>query len=350
MPENPTHLNIVRAASLRGFESLVRDLGGDPAAILNSCGLKLGDLADPDRYLPYDHAALAIEQAARTLKVRDFGLRLSAGQDMNTLGLLALIMQSASSVREGMLLGTKYLYFHNPALGHRNFMDASQELECLEVFQQLQSLPDMPQVTELCVTYLCRLISVLSDDALRPALIHFRHAPIGSHAQYVRHLGQSPRFNSAFDGISIDPLAWRQPLPSHNQILQDFVSRFLVGLSCAEEQSVSNQVRRVLQTLARLGAFDLGTVARALEQHPRTLQRRLQAEGVVFEELREEAKKQWARQLLDQPGLSLAQVAQMLGFADQSVLTRACQRWFGAAPKRLRRGTAARSIPLRHGD
>jgi AraC-like DNA-binding protein len=97
-------------------------------------------------------------------------------------------------------------------------------------------------------------------------------------------------------------------------------------------------VRNILGNLMRVGLADLPAVARALGQHPRTLQRRLRAEGAVFEDLRDAARKAWVGRLLAQPGLSLGHIAQLLGYADQSVLTRACQRWFGASPQRLRRG------------
>ncbi|MBS0341032.1 MAG: AraC family transcriptional regulator [Proteobacteria bacterium] len=331
-----THLSVVRAAALHGFEGLVRELGGDPADILRSCGLKLGELANPDNYLPNAKVAMSIEEAARVLDVCDFGLRLCARQDVNSLGLLALIIQSAPTVREGLLLGSRYVYFHNPALGYRNFMDPAGKLECLEVFQWSQPLAAMPQVTEICVAYICRLVDLLSAGTLRPAAVHLRHAPIGTEAQYRRHLGQVPRFGAAFDGISIDPLASRQPLPTRNRLLQDFVERFLLGLSSGSQASVSQQVDGMLGNLVRVGTADLGTVARALGQHPRTLQRRLHAEGAVFEDMRDAARKAWARQLLAQPGLSLGHIASLLGFAEQSVLTRACQRWFGAPPKRLR--------------
>lgn len=86
----------------------------------------------------------------------------------------------------------------------------------------------------------------------------------------------------------------------------------------------------------RVGIADLGAVARVINQHPRTLQRRLCAEGVRFEELRDAERRAWVSQLLDQPGLSLSEISNLLGFADQSVLTRACQRWFGASPRQIR--------------
>ncbi|MFT3804263.1 MAG: AraC family transcriptional regulator ligand-binding domain-containing protein [Burkholderiaceae bacterium] len=341
MAVRATHPNIVRAVGLAGFQELVAGLGGDPVALLREGGLRPADLADPQRYVPYRSAAAVIEEAARSLGVRDFGLRLCAAQDVNALGILALIMQSASSVREGMLLGGKYIYFHSPAWGYRSFRDPDDGLECVEVFQLLSGLPDVPQITEMLVGYMCRMVAMLSDRALRPVRIHFRHARLGSEAQYRRHLGQIPCFKAAFDGIAMDPLAWRQPIPGRSQILQDFVERFLLGLSPGPRPSAADQVGAVLGNLVRVDMADLATVARALGQHPRTLQRRLRVEGARFELLRDAARKAWARELLDQPGLGLAQVAQMLGFADQSVLTRACRRWFGDAPKRLRVGAEA---------
>lgn len=331
--------SLVRAAALAHFDELTRSLGGDPDALLRSCGLAPHDLADPDRYLPYRRVAQAIEGAPQVLAAPDFGLRLCALQSVDTLGLLSLAIQSAPTVREGMLQVDKYIHFHNPALRFRNFMAPGKELECLAVIHRLQPLAEMPQVTEICVFYLCRLIDLLSEGSLRPAAIHLRHAPLGSSAQYRRHLAQLPRFRSTFDGIAMEPLAWRRPVPRHNRLLRQFVERFLLGagLSSGREAPMADQVRAVVASLMRVGEADLGAVARVLNQHPRTLQRRLCAEGALFEGLRDEARKAWVRQLLDQSGLSLGDISNLLGFADQSVLTRACQRWFGAAPRELRR-------------
>jgi AraC-like DNA-binding protein len=329
----------VRAASLAGFEELVRAHDGDPAAILRVCGLVPDDLTDPERYLPSHAVAQAIEEAARVLVVNDFGLRLCALQGVETLGLLGLVIQSAPTVREGMMQGGKYVHFHNPTLSYRTFMAPDEGLECVEVFSRLPSPTHMPQGTEICVAYMCRLIHVLSEGALRPSAIHLRHAPVGSGAQYRRHLGQLPRFGSSFDGIAIDPLAWRQPMPRHNRLLQQFVERFLLGATPGRDTSVTDQVRSALANLVRMGMADLPSVARALSQHPRTLQRRLQAEGAAFEELRDAARKTWVGQLLSQPDLSLGHIAQLLGYSDQTVLTRACQRWFGSSPRQLRHGS-----------
>lgn len=330
--------NVVRAAALAHYDELVRSLGGDPEALLRTCGLALDHLADHDRYLPYHRVARAIEEAPHALAAPDFGLRLCALQSVETLGLLSLAIQSAPTVREGMMQVDKYIHFHNPALTFRSFMSPDDGLECLGVMHRLKPLREMPQVAEICVSYLCRLVAMLSEGALQPVAIYLRHAPQGSSAQYRRHLGQVPRFQATFDGIAMAPLAWRRPLPMHNRLLQQFVERLLLGLGlpAGPGASIADQVRGVLGNLMRVGIADLGAVARVINQHPRTLQRRLSAEGVRFEELRDAERRAWVSQLLDQPGLSLSEISNLLGFADQSVLTRACQRWFGASPRQLR--------------
>ena len=71
--------------------------------------------------------------------------------------------------------------------------------------------------------------------------------------------------------------------------------------------------------------------------HPRTLQRALASEGVTFESLRTEVYREAMLTYLRDTDIPLAEVARALGYADQSVLTRTCARWFGTTPARIRK-------------
>ena len=75
--------------------------------------------------------------------------------------------------------------------------------------------------------------------------------------------------------------------------------------------------------------------------HPRTLHRRLAREGARFEEIKDEVRREMARSLIAQAGLSMTQIAGALGYAEQSALSRSCVRWFGDSPRRLRQLTGA---------
>lgn len=334
MPATP---NIVRAAGLAGFGALVRSLGGDPAALLGKVGLDLAAFDDPDRYLPYRNVLQVIEDASDALNAPDFGLRLADAQDLSFLGALWLAIQSANSVREGMAIAGRHIHFHSPGIAVEMRASGDPAVEHAELRFLMPDLPPLPQATEHAVSHMCKLVRVLSDGAMAPAAIHFRHQPQGGARAYRERLGQWPRFGSTFDGIAMEAVAWRQRQRRHNAQLQAFVERYLIGAAPPPHISLREQVLQTLRNQMRAGPVGLGHVARVLRLQPRALQRRLRAGGQTFEELKDAVRREFALQLLAQEGMALAQVAQLLDFADQSVLTRACQRWFHTTPLVIRR-------------
>ncbi|WP_232816638.1 AraC family transcriptional regulator [Paracoccus zhejiangensis] len=335
----------MRAGSLVDFQTALRDAGGDFDASIRAFGLNPADMEVPDKFVRYSSVVLAIEAAARKLGVADLGLRISALQSPDSFGPLWLLMKSAPTVRDGILLGIKHASFYVPAQGYRHFRSADGKLECIEMFQRVLDLPAMPQTAENAAGQLHRFVLELSDHATRPAEIHFRHPQVGSDDQYRRHFGIVPQFDSDFDGIAVDPAGFRRRIPDQSPLLRQFIERFLSGVTPEEGHTTVHQVSALLHNLVRANMAELATVAALMGQHPRTLQRRLGAEGARFEDLRDAARKELARQLLAQRHLSLAQIGIMLGYADQPVLTRACRRWFGTTPLRLRRGTVHDTHP-----
>jgi AraC-like DNA-binding protein len=73
----------------------------------------------------------------------------------------------------------------------------------------------------------------------------------------------------------------------------------------------------------------------------RTLQRKLVATGTTFREVSETVRGRLAEGYLTDPGVSIAEVAFLLGFSDQSSFNRAFRRWTGESPGRWRRGRAS---------
>ena len=65
----------------------------------------------------------------------------------------------------------------------------------------------------------------------------------------------------------------------------------------------------------------------------RTLQRRLAAFDRTFAGLVDEVRYARACDLLRDPGVSLAEVAFLLGFAEQSSFSRSFKRWSGKTPR-----------------
>jgi AraC-like DNA-binding protein len=97
-------------------------------------------------------------------------------------------------------------------------------------------------------------------------------------------------------------------------------------------------VARVEQLLGKRGArLSLRSAAALLGVSSRTLTRRLGGEGTSFQSLLEDSRKAGALHLLNDPELTVAEVAYTLGYEDAANFGRAFRRWFGRSPGQFRR-------------
>jgi AraC-like DNA-binding protein len=77
--------------------------------------------------------------------------------------------------------------------------------------------------------------------------------------------------------------------------------------------------------------------AAAMHITSRTLHRRLANEGTNFRLLLQQTRHQLAQQYLQDSRLQLVEVAQLLGYSEQSALSRAFKDWSGQTPAQYRR-------------
>ena len=102
-------------------------------------------------------------------------------------------------------------------------------------------------------------------------------------------------------------------------------------------QSISSRVRLAIRRTLSTVHASKPAIADLLGMHQRTLQRRLEAEGTSFEDIREEVRKQAALRYLCETRVPFTQLAGLIGLSEQSALTRSCRRWFGETPSEVRR-------------
>lgn len=77
-------------------------------------------------------------------------------------------------------------------------------------------------------------------------------------------------------------------------------------------------------------------LAAHLHLHPRTVHRRLAAEGTTFRALRNEVNEALATELLSVVGLTVSEVARRLGYSDATSFHHAYRRWTGLPPSSVR--------------
>ena len=108
--------------------------------------------------------------------------------------------------------------------------------------------------------------------------------------------------------------------------------------------------RRTLVTLIREGDTSLAALARAHHTSTRSLQRKLAEHGRTFQKLLDETRRHLATDYLRRPDLDIAEIALLLGYAEQSSFTRAFRTWTGVAPAQWRRRERAAALVAPDGE
>lgn len=104
-------------------------------------------------------------------------------------------------------------------------------------------------------------------------------------------------------------------------------------------RAIVGKVRSVIDGLALNGTVTLAKTAQQLDTSPRTLQRRLNQQGICFWALVEQSRFKIAAALLRDTDLKVQKIAASIGYRTPSAFSRAFTRWAGRSPTEYRNST-----------
>lgn len=108
-----------------------------------------------------------------------------------------------------------------------------------------------------------------------------------------------------------------------------------------QTSTLSSRVRAEILTLMKGEEPTLATVADRLAMGVRTLQLHLKEEGITYQQLLDDIRKDLAVKHLREHSLSTTDIAYLLGFAEPSVFFRSFKKWTGQTPGAYRMALAA---------
>lgn len=203
---------------------------------------------------------------------------------------------------------------------------------------------------EFAMAAVTKLLRVASGREDLPDAVEFAHLRRAGVADTEAQFGCSVQFGAAQHGVRLPDAALSAPLVSRDAALQAHLTSYgdllLLERHPAEPGLVHLAEAAILTALPR-AAPTLESTAAEVGVSPRTLRRRLAAEGLSFRHLLDDLRRMLARAYLADPEISLAEVAFLLGFAEQSSFTTAHRRWTGQSPSEARSAALRRSSPRR---
>jgi AraC-like DNA-binding protein len=332
-------------ATVLAMLSAMRSLGLDVDALCTAAGIAEATLAARTEPVPLEELVPIWREAARQFGRGTLGLHVGTAMPLGTL--LDYLAGSSATLRAALGQIARYLGLvtHNVkwVLGPR-------QLDGLTTFEErptYQPVAIQPHLREFGVAVTVSRLVEWFDR--RPREVWLPHAPQGPIEEYERVLGCAVRFERDATALRFDDETLEAPARRHDpqlfRLLESHAQRVLeetAGAATPTSTSTSTstfreRVRRAVVERLREGEPGMAGVAQALATSERSLQRKLQAEGVSFRDVVDEARHKLAVVYLGDRTLSLTDVACLLGYSEGAAFTRAYKRWTGSAPSLARR-------------
>lgn len=329
---------VVNVETLRFFPELVASLGGDPAPLLRRARIDPFIFGKKGAVLEYRAFVSLLELAAQNLERPDFGMRLAQLQAGDkVIGPVGVVMKNSSTMGQALGYCARHIHAYSLATkvrfapdrpGHKLFVG-------LEIL--LDSLPGKAQALEHGLLLANRNIIDITGGAARARSVTFQHRPLSSLETYRELFGCEVKFGQARDGVIFTEDDLLCEIVAADEQVYEMATSFVDARFPPAVPPMHARVRDLVRQRLGSDACTNEFVASELCLHPRTLQRRLKLEGASFESIKDDVRREVASHHLRNTEIPLSRLAEKLGYAEASVLSRSCYRWFGAAPLQIRR-------------
>ncbi|KWF30770.1 AraC family transcriptional regulator [Burkholderia pseudomultivorans] len=329
----------VHAIAVALDECRVRHI--DSAALLEGTGLGAAEVASPNLHVNRGQEQRCFRNLLRLSGVPSIGLSIGGRLHVSTLGLAGYAMLISGSVMQALKCMSQFplfmgLYFDVRVHAHADGMSVTigryNGEPDLDVFQ-----------TDMCLSSLRLIVSDLVGKPAWPAqLLLARRAPRNG-AEYARHFGCKVRFNAGENSLVFSSVNGTETPRLANEVSFNALHGQCEALERQWAASVGTRFAdRAKELMGRdLSRFkSMTSLADALHMTERTLRRRLEKDGVTFQSLLDAVRHEEAVRLLDDDALTVAAIAEHLGYSEPRSFRHAYRRWTGRAPRDSRDGDA----------
>lgn len=312
--------------------------------LLAQAGMAQAELAH-ERW-PIDHITRLWRAAVHCTQDPGFGLKVGAQVGPGSFNVVSYLLQSASTLRAAIAAVQQYQRLISD--GGR-FQAIAGEAAGWVVYHPRQgALAFSPHQIEAVLAAVVAFSRWVTGQAVHPLLVQFSQPRVGPLVGYTAAFGCPVAFEQAFSGVLLDNALLDAPLPQADAQLarlhRAHAAARLAALSAPTDlaQALRTWMADQLQGPPPGKAPARAQAAVALGLSERTLARRMQALGLSYSVLLDQARHQTALQALAQADRPLGEISQALGFAEPSVFNRAFRRWMGCTPGQWRQ--TARSL------
>jgi AraC-like DNA-binding protein len=273
--------------------------------------------------------------AVHLTKDAAFGLHFGEALQLSALGVVGQIIQSSKTVGEALTQAAQAIHLITDVFSMEvNKRNKVIELKFVSANTIGAGTATIQHLLEFFIVFSIHELDGLTLEKIKPLKIRFPFNPNVDRSEYERVLRCKPQHDAKECHMEFDGRYWEEPILTANYELQRLMlEKVSKEMSFeANEISLSERIVNYLNTNAYLGIASLEEIAANFNSSPRTLQRKLQEEGVNFQQLADSVRKSIAMHYLRSGNHPIKEVSYILGYNELSAFTRAFKRWTGKTP------------------
>jgi len=311
--------------------------GIDASALLSGTGIDPDGPWDPKAMIPSATYYALLERIAAEIDVTDLPVRTGASMRLDEYGALGLAFKAATTLGGSYARVERYARLWTSVVEYELRPDPRGTLFILH-----RSGPRRLGLRLSNEATLASAVSIarqVSPTPVIPLEVLVKHPAPKSIAAHEAWFGCPVRFDADLDALLLSHETLAQP----NILGDEGISRYLISHLDAELSEVGDEatlVSKAKDAIAQAlseGGPKMADIARGLGLSARSFHRRLSEHGMSFQMLTKETRCELAEGLLRDERHSLAEIAFLTGFSEQSSFTRAFKRWAGRTPASYRK-------------
>ncbi len=303
--------------------------------LLQRAGIAPALLGSPLARVSQQQYACLLRVLRRALRDELWGLT-SRPLPPGSFGQCARLLVHAATLDEALRRG--FAFQHLLIDDFRPRLDRDGELARVRIVRRADFNPRLDYAQKAFLLFTFGLASWLVARRVPLVGVDYTEAPVLPGGETSRVYQAPIRHGQPHIGFSFDVRWLALPVVQNEQSLREFLAQAPANLFVRyrDSGSTSERIRRLLRRHLGSEMPSLDAVAVQLSSTPQTLRRRLRAEGRGYQQIKDELRRDAAIALLMQPGPSLIEVANRVGFSEASTFHRAFKGWTGVAPGEYR--------------
>lgn len=315
--------------------------GLDVGALLKEAGLTASQIGKAESRFPVKCQIRFLNDVASALDDAFLGMHLARAIDLRELGLIYYVLASSADLDSALMRIARYSTIQNEGVQVRYVR--GEALAVSFEYVGVGRTSDRHQI-EFFVAILLRLCRHLTGRSLSPASVRLMHWRPKLAADLKTFFGCAVEFGAPVDQVvfsrDVKGAGLTHPDPYLNRLMQGYCDEILAHRR-VKAGDWRLKVENAIAPLLPHAEATIENVARGLGISQRTLARRLDEEGTSFLDVLQELRLRLARQYFREPGISITQIAWLLGYQGPSAFTHAFKRWTGRSPREMRGGRPA---------